>query len=71
MTCHGSFPSCCEENDSDPKSGRDLDQHFHMLFVVFVPDSTIFATNPRIIELVVGSAPMEHPYNISLSFHLK
>ena len=25
MACHGSFPSCHEENDPNPKSGRDLD----------------------------------------------
>ena len=25
MACRGSFPSCHEENDPNPKSGRDLD----------------------------------------------
>ena len=25
MACCGSFPSCHEENNPDPKSGRDLD----------------------------------------------
>ena len=23
--CRSGFPSCCKENDSDPKSGQDLD----------------------------------------------
>ena len=25
MACHGSFTSCHEENDPDPKYGRDRD----------------------------------------------
>ena len=25
MACHGSFPSCREENDPESKSGWDLD----------------------------------------------
>ena len=61
MACPGSFPSCHEENDLDPKSGWDLDLdkpvcamacsenvtnlHFCMFFVVFVPNSLTFATN--------------------------
>ena len=34
MACHGSFLSCCEENDPDPKSGWDPD-----------PDKPVCATS--------------------------
>ena len=71
-----SFPSC--HNVPEPKSGQDLDpdkpvwsmscqedvndHHFCVFFVVFVPDSTTFATDPRDLESVSGSVPVEHPY---------
>ena len=31
--------------------------------VVFVPDSTTFTTNPRVVELVTGLVPVEQPDN--------
>ena len=34
MACCGRFPSCCEEIDTDPKSGRDL-----------APDEPVCATS--------------------------
>ena len=32
-------------------------------FVVFVPDSTTFAADPRVVESVTGSVSVEHPHN--------
>ena len=75
MACHGSLPSCREENDSYPnrsdsgskKAGMcyivlgryNQPSIFAPFFVVFVPDS--FATNPSVIEMVTGSVSVEHP----------
>ena len=36
MACPDSFPSCHEENDPNPKSGRDLD-----------PDKPVWSTSCR------------------------
>ena len=32
LACPGIFRSCCEENDPDPKSGRDLDKLVYATF---------------------------------------
>ena len=64
-----------KRNDPDHKSARDLDpyklvwsmscqedvtnQHFCTLFCDFHPDSTIFATDPGVVELV-GSSGTPH-----------
>ena len=31
-------------------------------FLVFIPDSTTFATDPRVLELVTASVPVEHSF---------
>ena len=80
MACPGSFPSCHEENDPDPKLGRDLHPDngkiyvmsgrchrpsiFAHFFLVFVPNSMTFSTDPRVVESVTGLVPVEHPRNI-------
>ena len=51
-------PECstsCWEDVTDPSFSRAF-------FVVFVPDSTTFATDPRVIESITGSFPVEHPH---------
>ena len=35
---------------------------FAHFFVVFVPDYTTIATDPRVVELVCVSFPVEHPH---------
>ena len=35
---------------------------FAPVFVVFVPDSNTFATNPNVIGLVIRSVPVDHPH---------
>ena len=78
MASPGSFPSCPEENDPDPKSSWDLHQNkpvyfiscqkdvtkpvFLLAFCCFCPNSTTFATNPRVVESVTGSIPAEHAH---------
>ena len=61
--CRSNFPFCCKENDSDPqvRSGSDnlvcatscqedvTDPAFSdAFFVVFVPDSSTFATDKKL-----------------------
>ena len=76
--CHLSFPSCEEYHTDpnlswDPDLGkpqyvlrpvREMSptQHFRMLFVVFVPDSPTIATNPRVVESLTVSIPVEHSH---------
>ena len=79
----GSFQSCHGENDPDPESGQDLDSdkpvcstscqedvtthHFCVPFCGFVPDSTTFATNPRVVESVTGSVQVEYRHKAKCS----
>ena len=37
--------------------------------MVFVPNSTSFATDPRVIESVIGSVTMEHPHYLKQVVH--
>ena len=78
IACPGSFPSCHEENDPNPKSGWDLEpdklvcavscwdisltQHFCVLFHGFHPNFRTFANDPRVIESVIGSVPVEQAH---------
>ena len=75
MACHGSFPSCRGETHPEPKSDRDLDPDnpgcitfcrgdevnpTRTFFWILVP-AFLFETDLRVIESVIGSAPVEHP----------
>ena len=67
------------ENHPSSKSGRDLDPDrlgctmscrgdvtdptFSCFLSDFVLNSPTFVTDPRVIESVIGSAPIEHPHN--------
>ena len=66
MTCCGSFPSCREENFPDPKSGRDLDPEKQVCATSCQEDvinhfCVFFATDPGVVESVIGSVSVEHP----------
>ena len=68
MACPGSFLFCHGENDPDPKSGWYLDPDKlgcsiagqgdvtdpKCFYIIFVSDSKNFATDPRVIGLVIG-----------------
>ena len=70
MACPGSFLSCPGENYPNPKFGQDLDPDkpgcttscredetnpaFSCTFFGFV--SLTFATDPRVVESIIGSA---------------
>ena len=76
MACHGSFLSCCEENDPDHKSGWDLDTDkpvcstscreyvtdpsFSCTFLWF--SSLIPQFLQPTLESVTGSVPVEHSH---------
>ena len=66
MACRGSFLSSHEENDRDPRSGRDLDPYKPVCLMSCLEDVRdpaflhAFATDPGVVELVTGSVPVEH-----------
>ena len=71
--CFGSFLSNHGEKHPDPKSGRDLMYYvlsgrcngpklFLHFFLSFGHQSKTFATDPRFVELVIGSAQVLHPH---------
>ena len=77
MACRTTFPSCHEEKDPKPKSGRDLDPDKLVCatsclgdvanpFKSFYPDSPTFTTDPRVIESIIGSVPVEHTHKLEM-----
>ena len=45
--------TCCLEDVTSPS-----------FLCVFVPNSMTFATDPRCVESVTGSVPVEHPHKV-------
>ena len=43
--------------------GDETDPNFsHSFFWIFFPRSLAFSTNPRVVESIIGLAPVEHPH---------
>ena len=67
MAFPDNFLSCHEENDPDSKSGWDLDPDKPVWScredVINQAFCVTFTTNPRVVESVTGSVPVEHPHN--------
>ena len=73
--CQENHPHRKSDRDLDPQKsvcatfclGRynhpSIFEHF---FVVFLPHSSTFVTSPRVVELVVVSAPVEHPHYVCI-----
>ena len=58
IACPGSFTFCCEENDPDPKSGRDLDPDKPVWSTSYWED----VTDPSFCMLFCGFRPQFHDF---------